>query len=325
MLGELVWKPLYNEIRNKKNIYFSPTHILHSIAIEFLPFNDWVNISDKFNMFRLSSTGLLADKRGQSSFKNAVLFGGLNYDNNENNNLLSTERNGFDPLFNTFDEIMSISGLLNTKNVPFIVYTDKDGTEARLKNLADSTISILHLATHGMNVKSSDVSSLRKKNNFHFLKQDFDNGPQYIDNALSRSFLVLSNGNSLISETIQDLTNDDGIITASEISELDFNQIDLVVLSACETANGEFGLDDSIMGLQYAFKLAGANTILMSLDKVDDEATKILMVEFYRNLMDGKTKINSLREAQRYLRNVENGKYSDPKFWASFIMLDGLN
>jgi CHAT domain-containing protein len=63
----------------------------------------------------------------------------------------------------------------------------------------------------------------------------------------------------------------------------------------------------------------------MSLDKVDDEATRTLMVEFYRNLLNGKTKRQSLQEAQQYLRKVENGKYDEPKYWASFIMLDGLN
>ena len=88
---------------------------------------------------------------------------------------------------------------------------------------------------------------------------------------------------------------------------------------------GEYGIDDSIMGLQRGFKIAGANTILMSIDKVDDEATKILMVEFYRNLMRGNTKHQSLKDAQKHLRQVENGKYDKPEYWASFIMLDGLN
>ena len=80
-----------------------------------------------------------------------------------------------------------------------------------------------------------------------------------------------------------------------------------------------------VYGLQRGFKKGGAKTILMSLDKVDDEATQILMVEFYRNLMGGKTKLQSLKDAQKHLRQVENGKYDDPKYWASFIMLDGLN
>ena len=98
--------------------------------------------------------------------------------------------------------------------------------------------------------------------------------------------------------------------------------LDLVVLSACETALGDVN-SEGVCGLQRGFKKAGANTILMSLDKVDDEATKILMVEFYKNLMAGKSKHQSLKDAQHYLRQVENGKYDDPKYWASFIMLDG--
>jgi CHAT domain-containing protein len=63
----------------------------------------------------------------------------------------------------------------------------------------------------------------------------------------------------------------------------------------------------------------------MSLWKVPDEATRILMVEFYKNLVAGKGKQEALIEAQKYLRNVGNGKYDMPHYWASFIMLDGLN
>ena len=121
-----------------------------------------------------------------------------------------------------------------------------------------------------------------------------------------------------------DFELNDVILTAYEISQLDLSDLDLVVLSACETGLGqlEFG---GVFGLQRGFKKAGANTILMSVDKVDDEATKILMVEFYRNLMDGKTKHQSLKNAQRYLRQVDNGKYDKPEYWASFIMLDGID
>ena len=105
---------------------------------------------------------------------------------------------------------------------------------------------------------------------------------------------------------------------------MDFSNLDLVVLSACQTALGDIDYD-GVYGLQRGFKKAGANTIIMSLDKVDDEATKILMVEFYRNLMSGKSKYQSLKDAQMYLRKVDNGKYDNPKYWASFIMLDGIN
>lgn len=118
------------------------------------------------------------------------------------------------------------------------------------------------------------------------------------------------NGNAQ-SQVVTDMTN--------AITELD-----MVVLSACQTGLGDIN-NEGVIGLQRGFKKAGANTIVMSLDKVDDEATRILMVEFYRNLVNGKTKRQSLQEAQQYLRKVENGKYNAPKYWASFIMLDGLN
>ena len=106
---------------------------------------------------------------------------------------------------------------------------------------------------------------------------------------------------------------------------LDLRGLDLVVLSACQTGLGDVISGEGVFGLQRGFKKAGAKTILMSLDKVDDEATQILMVEFYKNLMSGKTKLQSLKEAQQYLRKVDNGKYDDPKYWASFIMLDGID
>ena len=115
------------------------------------------------------------------------------------------------------------------------------------------------------------------------------------------------------------------MVTALDISIMNFKELDLVCLSACESALGTLSDDDGILGLQRGFKKAGANTILMSLDKVDDEATKILMVEFYKNLMNGKTKHQSLKDAQKHLRHVDNGKYDKPEYWASFIMLDGLN
>ena len=82
---------------------------------------------------------------------------------------------------------------------------------------------------------------------------------------------------------------------------------------------------DGVYGLQRGFKMAGVKTIVMSLWKVSDEATRILMEEFYRNLVAGKKKYQALIDAQRFLRNVENGKYDKPHYWASFIMLDGLN
>ena len=186
-----------------------------------------------------------------------------------------------------------------------------------------SSTDILHIATHGKYLTQEEVNQKKQKENYAFVRTDDPEYPFYQSNSLTRSFLVMSNGNFLAKRIpIED--ENDGIVTALDISCLDYSKVDLVVLSACESALGELGIDDGILGLQRGFKIAGANSILMSLKKVDDEATKILMVEFYKNLMAGKSKHQSLKDAQKYLRQVENGKYDDPKYWASFIMLDGL-
>ncbi len=323
LYSEILWEPIKGETEGVENIYFSATSILHTISIEYLP----VNKRNDCNIYRVSTTGLVSQIKQRKRYNSSVLFGGLDYDFTiqQSDTIIPIKRSGFSRLDNTYSEVSEIAELMNKYMISTKVYTGKDGTEKQLKELNNSDIDILHLSTHGMNVRAEDVKRMKEDNNYLFLLEDYDKNFFYVESALSRSFMVLSGGNKLARHLITESLEDDGIITALEISALDFHNVDLVVLSACETAQGAYGDDDDIWGLQRAFKKSGANTILMSLDLVDDEATKILMVEFYKNLMSGKTKHQSLKDAQKYLRSVENGKYNDPKYWASFIMLDGLN
>ena len=94
-------------------------------------------------------------------------------------------------------------------------------------------------------------------------------------------------------------TGEDGILTAEEVVNLDLRNTELVVLSACETGLGKVAGGEGVFGLQRAFGLAGVRTTIASLWKVDDDATRTLMVEFYRNLWEKKLgKLESLRQAQ---------------------------
>ena len=128
---------------------------------------------------------------------------------------------------------------------------------------------------------------------------------------------MMSGGNKAwVGETLpEDI--EDGILSAAEISNLDFNSCDIVVLSACETGLGEI-TDEGVFGLQRSFKIAGVNTIIMSLWEVDDQATSYMMQNFYKNLVKGKNK----REAFSIAQAAVKKKYSDPRYWAAFIMLD---
>jgi CHAT domain-containing protein len=116
---------------------------------------------------------------------------------------------------------------------------------------------------------------------------------------------------------------EDGILLASEISLLDLQSVDLVTLSACQTGLGDIS-DDGVLGLQRGFKRAGVNSLLMTLWPVEDSATKIFMKQFYNNLFTGYSKQQSLQTAQKYLREYNNGYYNEPKYWAAFILLDGI-
>ena len=120
------------------------------------------------------------------------------------------------------------------------------------------------------------------------------------------------------------------ILHAYEIYNFDLSA-KLITLSACETALGQdietLG-GEGIVGLSRAFLCAGARSLIISLWKVDDEATSILMSEFYRNLkVKGLEKTEALRQAKLYVmkKNKRIGNkylsYSHPFFWAPFILI----
>ena len=304
-IGKMVWTPLNNELIGIENVYFSATHVLNNMPIEYMPITDTETYSDRYCMIRVSSTQEIANNKKRNHFNKAILFGGLQYEAIEAKGEDRIERSGFELLPNIGEEVAEIANVFEIRHIEYKVYSGDEGTEALFKSLSGSSVDILHLATHGKYIVNNDVGG-------------YHNG----EAALTNSVLAFSGVNE---RPISGFEQNDGIVTALDISQMNLPNLDLVSLSACESALGEYGLDDSIMGLQRGFKIAGANTILMSLGKVDDEATRILMIEFYRNLMSGKTKHQSLKDAQKYLRQIDNGKYNKPEYWASFIMLDGLN
>ena len=332
--SHIIWQSLKPYLEDVYNIYFSPIGIINNIALEYYP------LDSSYNIYRLSSSKELTKNRAPHHYSNAVLFGGLDYEPINNNihdevhvntNLPKSDnisgylkmRSGFDRLNKTKDEVLEICKLMNSQDILTHAYYNDSGTEEAFYKTPTIQPEIIHLSTHGMYVAQDEIIRRKKENNLTFIREDKDQDIQE-DISLTRSFLVMSGGNMLARREEVPKGMEDGILTAQEISQMDLQTVDLVVLSACQSGLGDLN-NEGIYGLQRGFKKAGVNTILMSLNKVDDDATRILMVEFYRNLINGKTKRQSLQEAQQYLRKVENGKYDDPKYWASFIMLDGLN
>jgi CHAT domain-containing protein len=135
---------------------------------------------------------------------------------------------------------------------------------------------------------------------------------------------------------------DDGILTALEVTELDLGGVELAVLSACESGLGQEAGGEGLLGLQRAFQVAGAKSVMASLWKVDDEWTRLLMERFYEHLWQKKmSKLEALRQAQLWMlregsqrgpgaqRPVDPKKLNavqpdqarrPPLFWASFVL-----
>ena len=138
---------------------------------------------------------------------------------------------------------------------------------------------------------------------------------------------------------------EDGFLTASEVRRLDLNA-DLVVLSACNTGNGEYFRGEGLMGMGRAFMEAGARSVLVSLWPVDSFATKELMVSFYRHRMNGESAASALRLAKREFlasgtsasaagqRGIKVGggpaprafeANDNPYFWSPFILISAAS
>jgi CHAT domain-containing protein len=109
----------------------------------------------------------------------------------------------------------------------------------------------------------------------------------------------------------------DGVLTAYEAQNLDLQNTSLVILSACETTLGYLDAGEGVYGLQRAFRAAGAGSIMTSLWKVDDNATRDFMISFYQHYLKTKNKGEAFATAQKTIKE----KYIHPYFWGAFIMV----
>jgi CHAT domain-containing protein len=217
----------------------------------------------------------------------------------------------FDRLPGTRAEGETIAGLLGVR--PWL---DAAALEGRLKAECRSP-RILHLATHGFFLPDQPREPGQDRFGLGFEPMGETRrlpGP-LPENPMLRSGLALAGANTWLKAGKPPEEAEDGLLTAEDVSGLDLLATELVVLSACETGLGQVHVGEGVFGLRRAFVLAGAKTLVMSLWKVPDDATRELMEEFYRRILAGEGRADALRAAQLGLK----AKYPDPYYWGAFI------
>ena len=338
ILTEKVWGKILPYIKKGETIYFAPSGLLHQLAIEALPYDSTHTMADMYNLVRLSSTREIVLHKDNKRHEKAALYGGIQYNMSGKEFLTESQRYaGTDLLASrgivdntnnrgtvaylkgTKEEVENINQMLKENQLQVQLFTSTTANEESFKALSGKHQNIVHIATHGFYWTDSTA---QKSDYFSQRMMTFDQNmptPPSID-PLNRCGLLFAGANTAYSGHSSELPEgvQDGILTAKEISLLDLRDADLVVLSACETGKGEI-TGDGVFGLQRAFKQAGAQTLVMSLWKVDDKATQLLMTEFYRNLI---SKHQSKREAFHNAQNHVRSQYKAPYYWAGFIMLD---
>ena len=342
-LTKLIWGRLSSELTGVKNVYFSPAGELNNIGIEYLLDEDGVHlVSEKRNYYRLTSTRELVKESKSSKMASATVYGGIRYDitpdtrltgeESESERLASAATRSWLPmgelsrarweyLPGTKEEADAISSTLFSRKVHNDLIEGEASTEESFKALSGAKNDVIHIATHGFYWTETEATAGDVETS-SFALDGQHNAPKE-DKALTRSGLLFAGAQNTFEGKEIPIDVEDGILTAKDISRMDLRGTELAVLSACQSGLGEV-TGDGVFGLQRGFKKAGVKSLVMSLWKVSDEATKIMMTRFYENLARGRSKYDSFREAQNYLRKYDDGIFDEPQYYAAFVLLDAI-
>ncbi len=311
-------------IGTNKVVYFSPDGIYTQINLNTLySESDKKYLIEKINLHYINNLQEFEKikKTAAKKIESAVLVGNpdFSYDlsklNNtiDNNAPLLATRNAYgfklDQLPGTMQEVNEIGKLMKENNIQVSVLTGDKAHEKAIKEIKNP--DILHIATHGFFMEDFPEENLEALSQVENV---------YYRNPMVRSGLFFSGANNTYTLNTNSIKNDvyfeDGMLTAYEAMNLSLDKTQLVVLSACQTGLGKVRNGEGVYGLQRAFKLAGAKSLIMSLWPVSDDATMELMITFYKNYLSGKNMHESFHRAQLQLKQ----KYPQPYYWGAFVL-----
>ncbi|NHE58971.1 tetratricopeptide repeat protein [Cyclobacterium plantarum] len=351
------WQPIQealDSLGGAGKVYFSPDGVYHTLNLQTLKNPETGQyLLETLDIKRVGSTkDLVKKKKRQFPNNNAVLagyptypaspeavasalkhyqqgqampvltasVGNSSYGSYQTYRAIDATRSDIKPLPGTLTEVEQLASILDGEGIPTQALLEHAASEDVLKKVKSPRI--LHIATHGFfePEREQQAEGQDKAMRMSGLGQE-----TVSDNPYLRCGLYLAGAET----TLKNRGNrdfqrpegqEDGILTAYEATLLDLRGTELVVLSACETGLGVTKNGEGVYGLQRAFQVAGAETVIFSLWKVADQQTQEMMELFYQNwLQKGMDRRQAFKTAQQTIKE----KYEDPYFWGAFVMIGG--
>lgn len=323
-LRKLIWLPIEPYIGQAELTVISPDAGLGRLPFNALPGKDkGTYLIEERKIASVAVPALISELLSKSpdtidNSDPAIIVGHVNYDvGNRFGYGGSTSKRGngdsfyFQPLQATRSEVEFVA----TTFPDSVLLTDDNATE---RTFQDSLVGhkLLHIATHGFVNRRSPLDVAIDQG----LEGSGSNSQSQLkESTLNPNFhsgLAFAGANGSGSEDSENSTSD-GILYSAEIAMLPLEEVEVAVLSSCETGLGSSRYSgEGLMGIQRAFQVAGAKSTIASYWRVNDEATQMLMKRFYENLIaygedttSTMVRIDALRDAQLWmLRRLNEGQ-----------------
>ena len=337
----LIWKPLEKVLAGKTRVYLSLDGVLNQLPIGIIPTPDGKLLMEKYDLRLLSSTRDILRSAPPPAATTALLVGDPVFDLSEEQQRVAMEKlalpqpesparvaallpggvsrdqgsgSTLPQLPGTGAEVAAIAKLMQEHQWKTTVYTN----ELALKTVVERADSprVVHLATHGFFLPDQQIKTDRMGQG--------ESQPTGIEDPMLRSGLYFAGANRTLAGKPAGEGLDNGVLTAMEAGNLNLRGTELVVLSACNTGQGDVKNGEGVFGLRRALEEAGAQAVLMSLWSVPDEETLELMQLFYKKWLGGMEIHEALKEAQlemrEQVRKSHNGK-DLPYYWGAFVLV----
>jgi CHAT domain-containing protein len=303
LLRQRVWDPIQKEIADARLAIVVPDGMLDLIPFGGLPDGKGYLVERSPVIHMLSSERDLVPSPAEGKKTGLFAIGSPKFDLAQNNLPPSPLRDtpiscsqfskvDFGPLPGAAEEVTEVRSAWKRWNQtePSALLTGADATRARFIDDAPRS-RVLHVATHAF-----------------LLDKSCGDG-----NPLLHSGLVFAGANQ---------GREAAILTAQQIASLNLSGVDWAVLSACNTGNGDVRDGEGVLGLERAFRIAGAHSVIMTLWPVDDEVTRRFMHELYaERLGQHASTADAVWHSARKLLQEQRaaGKSTHPWYWAGFV------